>query len=174
MVNSNCELVDIYNNKRELTGKVKSRNELENGEYRISVHVWIVNQKEQLLLQLRSEKEDKFPNMWGQTGGGVKFGDSSKQTAIIECWEELGININEDNLYYVGSYARIKDIVDVWLVLQDIQLPDIKLQEDEVSDVKYLTFEDFEKLIEQEKVVPTVNPSYELMKNYYFKIVKNF
>lgn len=163
------EMVDIYNNKRELTGAIKGRKELIDAEYRLSCHVWIINSEGKLLLQLRAKNEDMFPNMWGQTGGGVKTGKTSKQTAIIECREEMGIDIREDNLYYIGSYTRIKDIVDIWLVIQDIDITNLKLQSEEVEKVEYLTFDEFDKLIEEGKVVPTVKPSYMLMKNYYFK-----
>lgn len=163
------EMVDIYNNKRELTSSIKGRKELVDGEYRISSHIWIINSEGKLLLQLRSKDEDMFPNMWGQTGGGVKAGATSKQTAIIECKEEMGVDIYEENLYYVGCYTRIKDIADIWLVIQDIDISNLKLQSEEVEKVEYLSFGEFDKLIEEGKAVPTVKPSYMLMKNYYFK-----
>ena len=43
------ELVDIYNNKHELTGLKKERKDLENGEYRLSCFVWIINDNNELL-----------------------------------------------------------------------------------------------------------------------------
>lgn len=47
------EKVDVYNRNREKTNKIKQRNELKNGEYRISAHIWIVNAKKELLIQKR-------------------------------------------------------------------------------------------------------------------------
>ena len=32
---------------------------------------------------------------------------------------------------------------------------------------KNVTFEEFDKMIENKEVVPTINPSYNLLKNYY-------
>lgn len=160
------EKVDIYNKFREKTGNVKGRKELENGEYRISIHIWIKNQQNKILVEKRSEEEDKFPGMWAQIGGGVKAGDTSKETVFKECKEELNYNVNEENLFYIGSYTRTKDIVDVWMVNQDIDLDALELQEDEVAEVRLVTFEEFDEMIKENKVVPSINPSYYLMKNF--------
>lgn len=160
------EKVDIYNKFREKTGNVKERKELENGEYRISTHIWIKNQKNKILVEKRSEKEDKFPGMWAQVGGGVKAGDTSKETVFKECKEELNYDVKEENLFYIGSYIRTKDIVDVWMVNQDIDIEVLELQEDEVEKIRLVTFEEFDKMIKEKKVVPSINPSYDLLKNF--------
>lgn len=160
------EKVDIYNRFREKTGDVKGRKKLNKGEYRISAHIWIRDSRNMILIEKRSEKEDKFPGMWAQVGGGVKAGDTSKTTVIKECKEELNYDVEEKNLFYIGSYIRTKDIVDVWMVNQDINLDTLKLQEDEVADVKLVSLEEFDKMIENGNVVPSINPSYSLMKNF--------
>ena len=164
--NLGMEKVDIYNKFREKTGNVKGRKELENGEYRISTHIWIKNQENKILIEKRSEKEDKFPGMWAQVGGGVKSGDTSKMTVFKECNEELNYDVKEENLFYIGSYIRTKDIVDVWMVNQDIDIDALELQEDEVAEVRLVTFEQFDEMIKDNKVVPSINPSYDLLKNF--------
>lgn len=160
------EKVDIYNKFREKIGYIKERKELEDGEYRISTHIWIKNQDNKILIEKRSEKEDKFPRMWAQVGGGVKAGDTSKITVFKECEEELNYKVKEENLFYVGSYIRTKDIVDVWMVNQHIDIDALELQEDEVSEVRLVTFEEFDEMIKNNKVVSSINPSYSLMKNF--------
>lgn len=65
------EKVNVYNRNREITDLVKERDKLEYGEYRSSVHIWIINKENKLLIQKRVEKAKNFPNMWSQTGGGV-------------------------------------------------------------------------------------------------------
>ena len=52
------------------------------------------------------------------------------------------------------------------MVLQDVDVDLLKLQKDEVSQAKLVTFEEFEKMIAEGKVVPSINPSYSLLKNY--------
>ena len=113
------EKVDIYNRNREKTNKIKQRNELKNGEYRISAHIWIVNAKKELLIQKRTMNSKKSPNMWSQTAGGVLAEEDSKEAVKRESKEELDLEVNDDEIYYIGSYIRKKDIVDVWLVKKE-------------------------------------------------------
>lgn len=160
------EKVDVYNKYREKMNIIKGRKELNEGEYRISTHIWVKNQQDKLLIEKRSEQEDKFPGMWAQVGGGVKAGNTSKDTVFKECKEELNLNVDVENLFYIGSYIRTKDIVDIWMIEQDINIDTLKLQKDEVSEVKMVSFEEFDKMIEEGIVVPSINPSYDLIKNY--------
>lgn len=158
--------MDIYNRFREKTEFIKERNELSNGEYRISTHIWVKDKHNRILIEKRSVEEDRFPGMWAQVGGAVRTGDTSKMTVFKECKEELNYDVEEKNLFYIGSYIRTKDIVDVWMVNQDIDLDTLRLQEDEVAEVKLVTFKEFDKMIENGEVVPSINPSYDLMKNF--------
>lgn len=160
------EQVDILNRFREQTGATKGRKELVKGEYRISTHIWVMDSNGRILVLKRSEQEDKFPGMWAQVGGGVVAGDTSKETVIKECLEELGLTVKEENMCYVASYIRTRDIVDVWLVKQNVNIDELVLQEEEVADAKLVTLDEFDSMIEQGMVVPSINPSYYLMKNY--------
>lgn len=47
------EKVNVYNRNRELTDVIKERNKLDEGEYRISAHIWIINKANELLIQQR-------------------------------------------------------------------------------------------------------------------------
>lgn len=161
------EKVDIYNRNREKTNKIKQRNELKNGEYRISAHIWIVNAKKELLIQKRTMNSKKSPNMWSQTAGGVLAEEDSKEAVKRESKEELDLEVNDDEIYYIGSYIRKKDIVDVWLVKKEIEINKLKLQANEVADVKLVSFEKFDNMIKSGIVVPSINPSYLLLKNYF-------
>ncbi len=160
------EQVDILNRFREQTRVTKGRKELVKGEYRISTHIWVMDSNGRILVLKRSEQEDKFPGMWAQVGGGVVAGDTSKETVIKECLEELGLTVKEENMYYVASYIRTRDIVDVWLVLQNVNVDELVLQEEEVADAKLVTLDEFDSMIDSGLVVPSINPSYYLMKNY--------
>ena len=160
--------VDVYNRNRELTGKTKDRNDLGKGEDRISTHIWIIDEENKLLVQKRTANSRKFPNMWSQTGGGVLAGENSKDTVKRESKEELNLEVKDNEIYYIGSYVRKKDIVDVWLVKKEeqIEIKNLKLQKEEVADVKMVSFREFDEMIKSGIVVPSINPLYYLIKNY--------
>lgn len=159
------EKVDLYNNKREPLNKTCERGNMLEGEYSLSVHVWIL-ESEKLWLQKRSKDKKIFPNMWEQSGGGVLSGETSLEAVKRETKEELGVELLDKEIKYVGSYIRVKDIVDVWLVEKDISKEKIELQIEEVESVNLLSFEEIEDKINKKEMVPTLEPSYIMLKNY--------
>lgn len=158
------ELVDIYNNKHEFLGYSKGRKELEEGEFRLSCFVWIINDKEELLIQQRLATAKNCPNMWETTSGGATQGDTSLTGTLRELEEELGIKANKDDLRFIGSYARINDFVEVYLLKSNIDIKDLKLQEDEVQQAKWMKIDEFERLISENKASDT---GYSIFKYYY-------
>lgn len=159
------EKVDVYNIRRENMNNFKERGKLEEGEYSISVHVWILDGKN-IRIQKRSANKKIFPNLWKQSGGGVISGETSLDAVKREIQEELGISLENNEITYIGSYTRVKDIVDVWMVQKTMPYDKIKMQQEEIDSIKSVTFKEFEKMIKNGEVVPTINPSYFLLKNY--------
>lgn len=158
------ELVDIYNNKHEKMGYSKGRKELTKGEYRLSCFVWIINDNEELLIQQRLSTAKTCPDMWETTSGGAVSGDTPITGVLRELEEELGIKPNVDDLSYIGTFARVNDFVEVFLLKSNIDIKDLKLQEEEVQAAKWMKISDFEKLIEEEKASAT---SFNIFKQYY-------
>lgn len=165
------ELVDIYNNKHEKLNYTKNRRELVDGEYRLSCFVWIINDNDELLIQQRVATAKKCPNMWETASGGAAAGDDAKTGAIRELNEELGIVANEGDLEFIGSYKRINDFVEVFLLNSNISIDELTLQEDEVQRAKWMKINEFEKLIEEEKASDT---GYFIFKEYYNKFYNTY
>lgn len=63
---------------------------MEDGEYHLSVHVWLLNHNGEFLLIKRSPNKG-YPNMWESTGGSAIAGDDSLSAAIREVKEETGL-----------------------------------------------------------------------------------
>ena len=150
------EIVDKFDNKRRPLHKTSERHDKVDGEYRQSVHTWIQNSKGEFLIQKRTPNKKFFPNMWSQTGGGVDTGETTLQAALRECKEELGIDINPNNMELILSFKRKYDFVDVWLVKQDIDISELVLQEDEVADVKWATVDEIKDLMNSGKLAKSI------------------
>ena len=147
------ELVDLLNNRKELIGETCERNAVPEGKYRLSIHIWIVNDKNEILIQQRSASRKMFPNMWTNTGGACIAGETSIETVFRELKEELNVIPNIDNLELIASYKRKKDYVDVWLLRQNINIKDLKFNDNEVQAAKWLTIEEWKKLLIEEKAI---------------------
>ena len=128
------ELWDIYDENRNLTGRIHRRGEfLGEGDYHLVVHIWTQNSKGDFLLTKRSSNKG-FPNMWEATGGSALAGDDSLTAAIREVQEETGIRLSPENGKCVISYRGNDHFTDVWLFRQEFDLEKVVLLEGETCD----------------------------------------
>lgn len=160
------ELVDLLNNRKELTGQTCERNAVPEGKYRLSIHIWIVNDKNEILIQQRSASRKMFPNMWTNTGGACIAGETSIETVFRELQEELNVIPNIDNLELIASYKRKKDYVDVWLLRQNININDLKFNDNEVQAAKWVSIEEWKKLLIEEQAIKSST-------NYFLNYINN-
>ena len=152
------ELFDVLNEKGNYTGKVETREKChKEGLWHKAVVTFIINSKEQVLLQRRSPNKKLWPNMWDVTAGGhVLAGDFGFETGIREAKEELGIDLNKNEMTFIGSSisSNVKgDIVnnhfnEYYIVNKDVDETKLILQEEEVAEVKWI---DKDEIIERIK-----------------------
>ena len=114
-------------------------------------------------MQYRCAEKKLYPNTWDCSfAGHIGTGESSTQAVLREGKEELGIDVNLENLEYVltnrekTKYERIQsnEFVDIYILKQDIDVNEMKFQKEEVSDAKYVSLDEFFKLVESKKVLP--------------------
>lgn len=152
-------MIDVLNENGEKTGEIVSREDVHKlGLWHKCVHIWIINGKGEILLQKRSEQKVTNPNMWTTaTSGHLSAGDSSIEGAIRELSEEIGLKVNEDELNYLFTVKESKEkkpktildneITDVYLMQKDIDISNLKLQAEEVSKVKWFSYDEFKKMV---------------------------
>jgi isopentenyldiphosphate isomerase len=109
-----------------------------------TTHVYIMNSKGELLLTKRSALKDTAPNrIVISSGGHVKYGEDSLETAQREVYEELGL---ESKLKFIKKYKIEykfeKEFVYVYFGKDDNK-PEIN--KDEVEEVIYIPLERFLK-----------------------------
>ena len=132
-----CDIYDVYGNR---TGKTFVRGEpLSNGQYVMVVDVWIVNSRDEILIQKRSEQKKDLPGTWATHSGCVLAGESSLQACIREPLEEIGIHILPSQIHKLNRKLKGKLLSENFVVEQDFDLADAVLQLEEVSQVKWVT-----------------------------------
>lgn len=142
------EFFDVLTEKGQYTGNVETREQChKQGLWHKAVVVFIINSKKQVLLQRRSPNKKMWPNMWDITAGGhVLAGEFGFQAIIREAKEELGLDLNKNDMTFIGSSisTNIKgDIInnhfnEYYIARKDIDETELKLQEEEVSEVKWI------------------------------------
>ena len=143
------ETWDILDEDGNLTGKTMQRGDSivwKKGIYHKGADVWIINSENKILIQKRSPEKKLEPNKWAMTGGSVIKGESSLDTLKRETFEELGIELNTDNAIKIARYKTGNVWLDEYIVEQDINIKDIILQKEEVSEVKFVSFDEIEDI----------------------------
>ena len=146
------EYFDILNESGEFTGKIETRENChEKGLWHRAVYGFIIDNKGNILLQKRSNNKKLWPNMWDVTvGGHVKAGEFGRQALIRECKEELNLDVKDSEIKYLISstltyneHGYINNHYDeCYLITKDIDISKLKLQESEVSEIKYFKIEE--------------------------------
>ena len=108
------EYFDVLNELGEFTGKVASRDEChKNGYWHRAVYAFIIDKNNNILLQKRSKNKKLWPNKWDVTvGGHVNSGEFGRQALIRECKEELGIDVDDNEIKYIVGTTSVynKDV----------------------------------------------------------------
>lgn len=147
------EILDILDENGNKLGIQKSKKECyKEGYWFRSVHIWILNNKKELLLQKRSPNKSTFPNLWAvSVSGHVQAGESSMDTVLREIKEELGLDVNKEKCKYLFTLKRenifdkcINRVFDdIYILVLNIDVKNTKLQKSELCEIKYF---DYEKL----------------------------
>ena len=144
------ELVDVYDKNKNKTGKTIKRNVsnlLNEDEYIITVHCFIINSQNKVLLTQRSFNQNRG-GKWEETHGGLRTGESSLLGMKRELKEEIGIDVKIEELNLVKTFIRKNKIRDIYILKKNIPLEDFKYNDGEVMDCKYVTIEQFKIMIE--------------------------
>ncbi|MGI6584535.1 MAG: NUDIX domain-containing protein [Gracilibacteraceae bacterium] len=153
MIN-NPELWDVLDKDGNLTGRTIERGRpLKEGEYHLVVHIWIRNSKGEYLIQKRSSMVDVWPDIWSVAGGSAVKGENSLDAAFREVKEELGLTFERDAFKRLYR-TRFKSVFsDLWLVCRDVSLKDIRIQKEEVSEVRYAGIEEIVSMIKRNEFI---------------------
>lgn len=152
------EYIDIFDENNNPTGEIKEKNLAhEQGDFHRTAHIWIINDKNELLLQKRSASKRSHPNCWDISGAGhIRAGETVIQGAIRELKEELGVSVKENELEYIATIKSTKNSKNmefgyVYLVHLNKEIGEYIFEDEEVQEVKYIYYKDLEKMIEEKQ-----------------------
>lgn len=151
------ELLDVLDENGNLTGQSKTKQEIYNNScWHRSVHIWIINNQNELLVQKRNPYKKTFPNLWAiSSAGHVVAGETSVESGIRELKEELNVDAKPEDLKYLFTIKRIqpykdsfiKVFDDVYLLHKNIDVDHTKLQVEELTDIKYVYYTYLESIL---------------------------
>ncbi len=147
-----AELLDELDENGLQTGRQLSRDLVHSsGAWHKTVHIWVLNPNQELLLQQRSFTKESHPGYWDISAAGhCSSGDSSLEAARRELREELGIEVRQQELSYLFSVVQRfilnkgrfvdNEFCDVYLYRTRISGEKIAIDPAEVRQVRFVNW----------------------------------
>ena len=150
------EYLDEVDKNNNFTGKAFPKEEFHaKGFYYREVIGFVINENNEVLLQKRASNKKIKPNLWEVCYGHVSKGERPEEAIIRELLEEIGLNIKLEDLnflstevteeFYEGKYHNTFSYI--YLIRTNKQVSEFKMQQEEVSDLKFISLEELKNLI---------------------------
>ena len=126
--------------------------------YHIVVEIYVFTKNNNVLITQR-HPDKSYPLKWENTGGSILKGETPINGAIRELYEETGIKVPENRIQFaykeVGTQPQLYHCF-VALVDDDVE---IKLQDGETVDYKFLPYDQFMDFILTDEFVDKIGES---------------
>jgi isopentenyl-diphosphate Delta-isomerase len=163
------DLIDVLSESGLRTGEILPRAEIHRlGKYHRAIHLYLLNSKNEILLQRRALTVDHYPGLFGiSVTGHLQAGESSFTCLRREIEEELGIKTASLQLDFLFSFFQEailhetyidRQFNDVYITHADLQPETIPFDRSEVSEVKFVPFDHFRQMVQSAS--PDLTPVY--------------
>ena len=143
------EYLEIFDEHNQSLQHTKLRRQVhEEGNWHRTAQVYVLNQQNELLCNLRSPLKDVFPLLWDVSiGGHLEPGESYAACALRELTEELGISVDSSAIHFVTHIKidgkdEIAQLVDrehagVFVYKTTFLVHQFNYQQEEIVELRY-------------------------------------
>lgn len=150
------EYFDLYTaDRRKLGRKIQRGVPVPHGEYHIVVQIMSVNSKGEILLTQRVPQKTSG-GRWECSGGCAISGETSREAAVRELFEETGIRAVPSEISLEWTLTTDSMLRDFYMVHKDVGLDQLVLQSSEVCAAKWVSFDRLEEMAENGQTTRTV------------------
>jgi isopentenyldiphosphate isomerase len=146
------ELIEIVDKNGNSTGEILEK-ELAHDRNLLhkEVGLFIINSNNQVLLQKRSANKRIKPNIWGLCAGHVDAYEDNLVAMHRELKEELGFDANKNDIIPFDIVLKENEsnshIGYRYYMFLDRDVKDFIIQEEELSEVKWIDFIEFKNMV---------------------------
>lgn len=162
------ELIDILDEDGNKTGTTSTIKELhKSGEWHKIVGIIICDFNNRILIQRRSLKEISSPGKWDIAAAGhVNSGECEIEAIKRELFEEIGLNLEDNQIKYFMSYKKEvsnetvnkKHLEDIYISqISPININEFKIQKEEVEEVKWVSINELKDMMKKNSFISRDN-----------------
>ncbi len=148
------EPIDVYDADRRPTGLVIDRRSqrLGQGQYMLYAIVMVCDARGRMLITRRALDKAWAAGWWEVPGGGVCAGETTRQAAIREAGEEVGLDLSCATLELLWSYRNDDPgftdnyFADIYRATLDFSVGDVRLREREATEFALASWEEVQEL----------------------------
>ena len=173
------EMIDIFDENMKHIGAMEKDEAHEKKQWHKNSHIWITD-GDSVLMQLRGKHVKNFPLTWDISAAGhFQAGETALQGAKRELKEELGIDwsfgdINEGAIIHMDmaeNGAPIYEHIYLYFLKIKLDISELKLQAEELEDVKWISWKEFQNFINSDEVVPFPEYYWDAVKEGLWKLL---
>lgn len=167
---STKEYLDIVDEDDNVIGKGTRKSVHERHQIHRGIHVFVINDKGEILIQQRAFMKDDRPGYFDTSvGAQVLSGESYRQAASREAKEEIGIEVSdlEEVCKYKSFSNRQREIRTLFITYHE---GPFNIDKSEVGEVEFRSVEDIQRLMEKKKVDFTTG--FKISFDHYLKYLK--
>lgn len=162
MDSMDVERWDLFDANRQPLGRTVERcNSLPDGEFHTVIHVCIINDAGEMLIQRRTDHKQGWPGKWDFTAGGsVLAGETSGEGAQRELFEELGIDLPLASTRPTFTFNFEYGFDDFYVVREGgVDLKELTaIPNDEVAEVRWATVDEVAVMLTSGEFIPYREP----------------
>ncbi len=151
------EMLLVITDEGESTGEFEKRSVVHDKEiFHREVVLWVINKKERkILFQRRAHDKRAWPDKFGLIAGHVVADESPEDAVIKEAKEEVGLNIKKLGYRHFFTYKKLEPqnhcFVYHYYTLANIPLEKFKIQEEELTELKYVDYDEYKEAVHGRK-----------------------
>ena len=145
------EYLQVFNSKKERLDEKISRKDkfkLTEDKHFMVVLIFIQNSEGKFLMQKTSKNRG---SCIATTGGHVSYGDTGFDTVIREVKEELGLDLNPNEVKYIDTSEFKNGFLENYYVKKDIDISSLTIQKEEVDYVSWYTIDEIKEFINKKE-----------------------
>lgn len=151
------EPIDVYDADRRPTGLVIDRRSqrLGQGQYMLYAIVMVCDLQGRMLITRRALDKAWAAGWWEVPGGGVCAGETTREAAIREAGEEVGLDLTRGTLELLWSYRNDDPgyadnyFADIYRATLDFSSADVRLREREATEFALVSWDEVRELAQQ-------------------------